>query len=37
LKNNTHSGDTVVTLGAGSVWKLGERFLHILDTEENDR
>ena len=33
LKKNLKSGDILLTLGAGDVWKVGERFLQVLETD----
>jgi UDP-N-acetylmuramate-alanine ligase len=30
LKKNTRSGDIVITMGAGDIWKFGEEFLEQL-------
>ncbi len=36
LKDIVGPGDVVITLGAGDIWKVGERFLSILDNEKRE-
>ena len=33
LKKNTRSGDIVITMGAGDIWKIGEEFLKQLGSD----
>lgn len=34
LKTITKSGDIVITMGAGDIWKFGEEFLHLLQKKK---
>jgi len=36
LKELTQSGDVVITMGAGDIWRYGEAFLQLISNGEDN-